>query len=55
MRDSNTNGQIADGSIDAEILAFKAKDKVLHQDWVSLLKPCWFLFIIFYYFRFRSI
>ena len=55
VRDSNTNGQIADGSIDAEILAFKAKDKVLHQDWVSLLKPCWFLFIIFYYFRFRSI
>jgi hypothetical protein len=37
VRDSNTNGQIAEASVDAEILAVKSKDKVLHQDWVCLL------------------
>lgn len=34
IRDSNTNEQIAEASVDAEMLSIKAKDKVLHQDWV---------------------
>ena len=44
VRDSNTNGQIAEGSIDAEILATKAKDKVLHQDWVRIILSFLFYF-----------